>query len=106
MRPCVSDRQEGAALRLQEPAPRGHHRLCCGTRSLSRSAPNLLRQSSHSGSGTRYGHVQPVMAGLHRPSPPVAHEPAILATSGLPAAPASFASRAVPPCGRKQLAAI
>ena len=23
------------------------HRLCCGTRSLSRSAPNLLKQSSH-----------------------------------------------------------
>ena len=30
------------------PALQGANRLCCGTRSFSRFAPNLLRQSSHS----------------------------------------------------------
>ena len=37
-----------AALELGKPALQGLNRLCCGTRSLSRFAPNLLSQSSHS----------------------------------------------------------
>ena len=35
-----------------------------------------------SASTCRHGHVQPVMAGLHQPSPPVASEPAILSLPG------------------------
>lgn len=54
---------------------RGKKRLCCGTRSFSRSAPNLLGQSS--------------------PPSGCACGPAFLPPSGLPPAPASFASRAV-----------
>ena len=56
----------GAALELGKPARKGLNRLCCGTRSLSRFAPNLLRQSSHSGG------------------------PAVSLPSGLPPAPASL----------------
>ena len=42
------------------PALQSAKRLCCGTQPFSRYASNGFRQSSHSGSFARHGHVQPV----------------------------------------------
>ena len=84
----------GAALELGKPARKGLNRLCCGTRSLSRFAPNLLRQSSHP-SGPAYLTLHGCRR-LHSSWPTkVGH---LLLKSP---APASFANRAAPPCRRK-----
>ena len=87
--------REGEALELQEACPSGaKDRLCCGTRSLSRFAPNLLRQSSHP-SGPAYLTLHGCRRLLSSWPTKVGH---LLLKSP---APASFANRAAPPRRRK-----
>lgn len=87
---------------FRNPDLQGLQRLCCGTRRHSRSAPNRLKQSSHSARVfTRHGRPRSAISSQNRRRPALQPPPCCRCPSS-----ASFASRAELSGRRRRTAGI